>query len=399
MRKGMTIAIGLAALMSMPAAPAEARNLLGTIVGAPFAILGGIAGAAMGARAAHSRARYRRERASAPQMRQADLVRAQQAAAESAWFGPVYAPHAADAMFAYVFGVPRDDRFWQRGYGDVLQAAFMPPGRQASSVRNRRTKIADSDQAGIAATPPWAALCGSDDANAAEAVGASIRAATQPTPAQMAAFDGLQAALGRAFERVKSVCPAASGATSKDRLNGMIARLTAMGQAALMVRAPLRAYYDGLSVQQKAALDSGAAAAPAPVADNASANANTPETTGTAASPDKNQDKNRDKNTAQMLAECAVPAALPKEQLERMVRAKRMQRADVERLQAMTTQMADLVATTCPTEAAGTAVDRLDAVKSRATVLRYTALNMASVVTHMAANQGGAGDRKGAPAR
>ena len=375
MRHRATLAIGLALVAAAPA-PVEARSLVGAIVGAPLAIIGGIAGAAMGLRAARAHRR-------APASRSTDVARtmpAQQGG--SAWSGPVYWPYAYDSMVDYVFGTPGDgNRFWAHGYGDVLEAAFAP-GRQAgnAAAKGGATRVAMNDgiRDDAKSAQPWQAMCGSENPNAADAASVRIRLAVEPTEAQAASFHELETAIARAFDRIKSSCPSSAAVTPSDRLNAMISRLTVMGQAALTMRAPLRRFYDGLSPQQKAAFDAAASGRGDAVAGNDPARAAPVETTGSATTGSAPEAAR-----SQAIAECSQP--VPDMPMAQMSRMKGAQRADMERFQAASKKLASFVATTCPSEAPAHVVDRLDAAKSRLSVLRYAALNMSSAVGRMSA--------------
>ena len=80
----------------------------------------------------------------------------------------------------------------------------------------------------------------------------------QPTEAQRAALDGLRNALRAAAERVGAACTMDAPAGPGARLEGTWRRLRALRQAVIMVRAPLRNFYDVLNDEQKARLDTAA---------------------------------------------------------------------------------------------------------------------------------------------
>jgi hypothetical protein len=193
-------------------------------------------------------------------------------------------------------------------------------------------------------------MCGSETTNGADALARHIGEIVQPTAAQQSALDDLRVALTRAFDRIKSVCPAEPAVTGPARLNLMIARLTAARQAVTMVSAPGRAFYAALNDEQKARLEK-AAAAPARSADAAD---------------------------ARPAASCATPVEWPYGRIERTLRPTPEQRAGLEQLRQMSLHLANSVASTCPTTTAGTAPERLDAIRLRLSVLRFAALNVSS---------------------
>ena len=349
------LGVALASMIAMPGAQARPRLGLGVAL-LPLAIVGGIAGAAIGSgkarahRAYHSRHKARRERGAIRQARPAapapDVATAtpmpeqfrpapeQSRAQPAGWAGPLFWPHAYDGVFEYAFGLPRDDnQFWARGFGDVIDGMFAPPARET-------TGRASND--GLRA---WQNLCGSEAPAAPDITIARVREAVQPTAEQQAAIEELRKALLRATERIGSACPAGQAATPPERLHLMIARLAAMRQAVITVQGPLRTFYDQLSEEQKQAL----------------------ERIGS------------DGDAANASAGCAAPVAnWPQAQIERVVQPTKAQRAPLEQLRLTALGLAQFVASTCPASAPRTAPARLEAIKERLGALRYAASNVSS---------------------
>jgi hypothetical protein len=351
---GGIFAIALSMLIALPGAQARPRLGPGVLM-APLAIIGGIAGAAVGSRKARAhrayqyRQRLQRERAAirrakpdAPRQAVA-AARPGEAAVAAGWAGPLFWPYAYDDIFNYAFARPGGEEVWSRGFGDALAGLFAAP---SSDREVRRTALSEPGT-----NPAWDELCGSETPNAAQAMLQSIRETVKPTSAQQGALDELGAALSRAAARIEAACPERRPANATERLHMMIARLTAMRQAVLTVRAPLRAFYETLDDAQKAALDRGAAAA------------------GTA------EDAPAETNAA---ADCATPAAFPQRQLERLLQPTRTQRGEFERFYRTAIGFDRFVATTCPSGDAvpRTAPERLDAIKDRLAVLRYAATSL-----------------------
>lgn len=324
----------VASILLIATAPSQARPRIPGLLFAPLAIVGGIAGAAIASRKARAHRAYqyrhkarrdrgavvRSARPAAPEPAPVTPAVAAAPLQSAAWAGPLFWPHAHDGVFKYTFGVADDDnRFWARGFADVVDAMFAQPVRETSGSASGRS---------------WEDLCGA--ATAADVTIARIRELVQPTETQQPALDALRSALARATERIEGACPARHAATPTDRLYAMVARLTAMRQAVLTVQAPLRAFYDQLGEQQKAALDGEA-------------------------------DK----------LNCAMPAGdWPQAQLERALRPTQAQRAGLERLRQTSLGLAQFVASTCPAAAPRTAPERLEAVKERLAVLRYAATSV-----------------------
>jgi hypothetical protein len=356
---GKAFAVVFGLLIAAPGAQARPKLGPGLIL-APLAIVGGIAGAAIGSRKARAH-RSHKHRPSASRDRgtvrgavapaaagaagTATLAAPSQAGdASDGWAGPLFWPHAYDGVFEYAFGLPGDDsQFWARGFGDVIDGMFMPPPRK--DARARRTA-----EAGPQSARAWESLCGSEAPKAAEATVERIRLVVQPNERQQAALNELREALVRATEKIETACPDSHAATPPERLRMMAARLAAMRQAVLAVQGPLRTLYEQLSDEQKSALER----AGSQDGDAAEARADTNVNAG-----------------------CAAPVAhWPQERIERVLQPTKAQRPLLEQLRRTALGMAQFVAGTCPKEEPRTALARLDAVKDRLAVLRYAASNV-----------------------
>jgi LTXXQ motif family protein len=350
---GKVLGVALASLIALPGA--QARPRFGGLLMAPLAIVGGIAGAAVGSRKArafrsYARHNVRRERAirqarpaAAPGLETAAAIpapeqhrttTASQRGTSGGWSGPLFWPYAYDGVFEYAFGLPGDDKqFWARGFGDVIDGMFVQTVRET-------TGRASND-----GLRTWGNLCGSEAQAAPHVTVARIREAVQPTAEQQPAIEELRQALARAAERIGNACPASQAETPPERLHMMAARLTAVRQAVLTVQGPLRTFYEQLNDKQKEALERLGSDH-----DTASNNPN---------------------------AGCAAPVAnWPQAQIERAVRPTNEQRAYLERLRQTSLGLAQFVASTCPANAPRTAPERLEAVKERLGALRYAASNV-----------------------
>jgi len=363
---GGLLAFTLATLIALPNAQARPRLGPGLLL-APLAIVGGIAGAAVGSRKAKaSRAyqqRLRRERAATRKARpvKAQPVQARPAvqtpAAQppamaakpnaaaaatvaAAWAGPLFWPHAYDDVFGYALARPGDADVWSRGFGDAVAGLFANAGVHRTALSERGME------------PAWDNLCGSETPNAAGATLAHIRDTVKPTAAQQASLVELGEALTRAAERIEAACPAHRPDSATERLHMMIARLTAMRQAVLTVQAPLRNFYEQLDDTQRAALDG---------------------------ATDDGAQKPADANAAADAANnCAQPAGLPQRQLERALQPTPAQRPEFERFYRTAMGLDRFVASTCPDRETPprTAPERLEAIKDRLAVLRYAATSL-----------------------
>jgi hypothetical protein len=77
------------------------------------------------------------------------------------------------------------------------------------------------------------------------------------TDAQMAKFNALKAASAKATDAMRAACPVAAAATVPERMKAMEVRMDAMLANIKAVRPALNEFYDSLSSEQKAQLDSG----------------------------------------------------------------------------------------------------------------------------------------------
>jgi len=339
-RSGLFV-LFLGALLAMPL-PAQAQRLsLPGVLSAPLHILRGITGAVRGQvyRGRHGVRRSAR-RAAPPVAAAAAVTGAETTGSASTgsygsrnlgasvWAGPLFWPNAYDGMFEYAFGMDDGGKFWARGYGDVIDSMFPPS-------RGPRVADANSDSKRF-----WVSLCGGETVGSAQTIADRIRDTVKPTEEQSAAFDDLSAALKRGFEGIKAVCPSDQAVTPTERLNMMIARLSAMRHAVMAVSGALKTFHATLSDEQKAALDNTADA-------NATAN-----------------------------VQCATgPVDWPAREIARTLRPTREQYPDLEKLRQTALHLAKFVGSTCPAERPKTAIERIDAVKERLGALRYAALN------------------------
>lgn len=248
-----------AVLIALPVC-AEAGGLgsvVGAVASAPRALLGGLFGG--GGRAGHHR---RHARHSAPErsvtraaperpvVRAAPVIPAEPKPADrgtAAFWASAY-----DDAFGYVLApAGYDDAFWARGYADVIDAMFAPSAADAAG--SKRGQAGPSPEADKSAGFAFAPAC-ADPRNAGAAI-ERIERTAQPIGAQRAAFDELGNALRGAAERVGAACAMDTPAGPAARLEAMWRRLRALRQAVIMVRAPLRNFYDLLNDEQKARLD------------------------------------------------------------------------------------------------------------------------------------------------
>jgi hypothetical protein len=263
MRRTRISILCVAVLAAMPAS-AEAGGLgsvVGAVASAPRALLGGLLGGGRG-RASHHRHHARHaapERSVARAAPERSVVRAAPAIPAEptpADHGPApFWASAYDDAFGYVLAsAGYETAFWGRGYADVIDAMFVPSAADAAASKHGQAGRSPeaNKSSGFASAPACA------EPQNADAASERIERSVQPTEAQRAALDGLRNALRAAAERVAAACTMDAPAGPGARLEGMWRRLRALRQAVIMVRAPLRNFYDSLNHEQKARLDTAA---------------------------------------------------------------------------------------------------------------------------------------------
>jgi hypothetical protein len=370
------ISILCAALLATLPASAEAGGL-GSVVGAvasgPARVLGGLFG---GGRARHHRQHTRRpateharhtpsERAVARVAPAATVPAGAAAAAATATPAPVqgnptdrppaskpayrgsptFGPAAYTDAFAYVLTPARyDGAFWGRGYGDVVDAMFVANAADPAGKKSRRGRSAEPANAADSAATPGCA-----EADNAGALREQIERIVEPSEAQRPALDELGNALRLAAERVRTACRAEITGGPGARLDAMWRHLRALRQAVILVRAPLRNFYDTLSEAQKARLDSLAQ-----------------EGAGVASAQNSRPD-------AWLRAcESARMPEWPMASIMRTVQLTEDQRAMVELLMGVSLHFAHQLRASCAaTPAPLTATDRLEAADQRLTAMVY----------------------------
>src|SRR5262249_39188983 len=166
-------------------------------------------------------------------------------------------PSAYDDLFGYVVSsVGYGNAFWVRGYADVIEGMFAPSVAAAPRDKRGRARAAEAAPADVASAPACA------EAPNSGALTERIEQIVRPTDAQREALRELGDALQAAAERMGAACATDGSGGPNARLETMWRRLRAMRQAVTLVRTPLRNFYDTLSEEQRARLDTAAAVDP-----------------------------------------------------------------------------------------------------------------------------------------
>jgi hypothetical protein len=199
------------------------------------------------------------------------------------WVGPVFWPFAWGDMFSFAWWPYAGTApFWNYGVDYIMGGLFWPNGAYAwptggygatawtqsdsNYVYARQSHqdiySAGPADAGDAKQPaaddsrnPDLATCSGFAPGVASFPVDKIKASVQPTGAQLADLDALEAASGKAEGILKASCPSAPPLTPVGRLDALQKRLDAMVAGLDLVRAPLVKFDGSLSADQRQALD------------------------------------------------------------------------------------------------------------------------------------------------
>jgi hypothetical protein len=282
--------------------------------------------------------------------------------------GPLSWQNAFEDVLGYTLW-PQDyeQRLRAHGFGDLVAAIFRPavaPARRAEASRGRSSDTA--------ARP--AGLCGGDAPEPVDWPGRRLEQMGSLNDAQRAALGELRTAVTDALTSIRAGCREEVGLAPPDRIIAMQATLWTVRDASLLVRAPLQAFYDTLSDEQRAAFvvkqqpvpQQPAAADPRAERMRAAAMAR-PEVAARLASAGN-------VDMSAMMA-CGGESALdwPADQIERVVRPNVEQRASIETLQRSLMEMGGFLALSCPRAPAETPLTRLDSATDRLTAMIFAA--------------------------
>lgn len=159
-------------------------------------------------------------------------------------------PGAPQDVFDYVLS-SKEAGLWAHGYGAIVVSMFaQPPKAAGEGVATGEP----AEQTTGAAAGGGAPLCGEHSASRAEAVTKQLRD-TLALADDEGALAELHSALLRADSETTAACPRGIPAALPDRLRAMQDRLWDLRVAVTNLRAPLQAFHDALTSEQKAKLD------------------------------------------------------------------------------------------------------------------------------------------------
>ena len=379
MRRGTMLVLGLLlASTAMPPHKAQARDLLGNMVGALTSPIRGVLGAGRHyqRRGAHHRRIVRSHRtrpaATVAAPAAATTAAATTAAAEPAKtpattgsvpsdesqtalmpqpathlgaVGPLAWPGSFEDVIGYTLWPKQyGTRLGAHGIGDVLSTAFAP--RAAIAARTKQARV---DGTAADAAP----ACGSVELTANDWPIAEIGSTVELNDTQRAALDKLRTAMNGAIASIKSSCRNTADLGPVQRLQAMQTALWAVHDAAQQMRAPLAAFYATLSDEQKQSF-----AAPE--------------------RPSGTRGPNQGPSRGDIARMCDLPASTdaPIRQIERAVHPTAAQRKSLEELQRKAGEMGQFLLASCLAPVPDTPTQRLDAATDRLTAMVFAISNV-----------------------
>jgi hypothetical protein len=229
------------------------------------------------------------------------------------------------------------DKFWARGYGDVMRSVMAPAAATARDI-------------GPGAGNADASMCNPQAKVRAAAPIERIEQTLTLTDAQRGKLQDLRKAVDEAVERGKAACHDTLPRTPSDRLSAMMDGLWAMRDADILFRTPLDQFYRSLTEEQKAKLAG-----------------KVPDTT-TGGPQVTNQTCGHAAND------------MPINEIVQSVQPNAQQRESLGMLQGMSADLSKYLASACPQEPPATPVDRLDAAGNRVNAMLYAAMNLGPVL-------------------
>jgi len=270
------------------------------------------------------------------------------------WFGPLFWPFAYWDFVDYTFWPYAYDVFWPYAYDDIYWGLYGPyaypdpvyadapsePNAPSASSGKRRARTARTVAGGATAIGQ---VCSDRVPVLTDWPIEQIAQTVEPDPTQQAALNDLKDATGRALGVLQAACPHDLPSTPPGRLEAMRKRIDAMLQAVSIVRPVLEKFYNSLSDEQKARLNT--------VGPNEQA-----ARTARGAEPD----------LAQVCSGQAVKATdVPARRLEEVLRPTDAQRSALDALNDATMKAADVLKANCPADEALTPPGRVAAMEQR----------------------------------
>ena len=164
------------------------------------------------------------------------------------WVGPPAWPNAYEDLVGFTFW-PDDyaSRFRARGF-DVIADTITGRLDVPRPVRTATTGIAVRNDAG---SEPSVERCGNTSNTDSNWPTTRIEQISQLSDTQRASLEKLQSAGSQSVKTIRANCVGPAGGTPPDRLRALVQTLWTVRDAGMLMREPLKAFYDTLTVTQK----------------------------------------------------------------------------------------------------------------------------------------------------
>lgn len=289
-----------------------------------------------------------RHRASAHETKSADS-RVTENSSLPAIAGTLMWPSAYDDVVGYAFWPDEYGRdIQQHGFGDIARAVTGPmPVRRVASTVGAAPR--DSDETAHSGAQPCASNANDDN----DWPGAKIEQTIQLNDAQRGALKKLHSTYADGVKAIEADCRNITKLSPTRRLEAMEQRLWAVRDAGVLIREPLKAFYDSLTDEQKAKFKVVQQQQPPPAGKAASG------------SPSREQQM--------CFAQGSGDMERFLKQIQQTVRPTESQHASFDALRQKSSDMAKLLMASCTQAPAATPLDRLDAADTRLTAMNYAA--------------------------
>jgi hypothetical protein len=264
--------------------------------------------------------------------------------------GPLTWPSAYEDVIGYALWPEQyGQQLRTHGIADVLGAVFISPATLAAKARiNNKARAADTGA--VLAT----AVCANANAGSGDWPASEVARAITLTEPQRSALDQLKTSIHNSVASIASTCRDTADLSPVERLQAMQSTLWAVHDAALLIRAPLAAFFDSLSDDQKKQFASPATEDVAPHA----------------------------MSRGEMARICGMPASLESSmrQIERSLQTGKAQRASLDALNKRSFEMGQFLMASCLKPVPATPTERIDSAADRLTAVLFAASNLGPAV-------------------
>jgi hypothetical protein len=271
--------------------------------------------------------------------------------------GPIW-PDAYAEVVGYVFW-PNEYRqnLQQHGVGDIVMAVIGPLPSRATTVGTAARDTEDTDTIGDATknADTAAVSCVSSSEKKKTWPAAKIEQAISLDTKQRETFEKLHASYLSGAKSIDSNCHDLAMLTPTRRLEATEQRLWTVRDAGVLIREPLKAFYQSLDDQQRAKFTTNNKPAPK--------NHDNARTTDATIGREQQECYGKESSELQRFLKT----------IEETVRPTQAQRESFETLRKKSSQMAKLLMASCVIPPPSTPLGRLDAADTRLTAINYAA--------------------------